>query len=684
MQQEKENTDFLEGITSYWTERAHSYSASNIAEMNDWRRGAWRRLILENAPKKGKLRILDVGTGPGFFAINLALAGHQVTAVDVTEHMLWHAKRNAADYGATVNFVLHRGEELPFADDSFDLIVSRNVTWNLEYPEQALTEWKRVLAPGGRMVYFDANWYLYLFDNDLRARREKARRACQEKHPGYTGAGDMPAKRLQDLERIAYDLPLSRQRRPAWDRETLHNLNMKLVCIDREAGRSVQAPDEWDYDLATPIFMVCAEKPLSPEQEQINAHWTKGSENYDRIIHDELASFRMEGWQKLIAAQVDGRTGLEVLDCGCGPAFFTILLSKAGYHVTGIDAAEGMLEKARRNVAEYGVDARILEMDCHRLDFPAGSFDLVVSRNVTHALRDHVQVYSEWRRVLKPGGILLIFDANWHLAVASEEWIRESVRREKECIRVYGSDFSGNTTFDEDRARRAYESEDHHRLGDLQRPDWDCGILQALGFQNITYDRDITGPLWDDKEKLIYGHTPMFLLRAEKRTSDDPETNNCLGGNSMSDHEEQELMHSHEHEHSYTHAHPHVHEDGSVDDGHTHEHSHSYSHSHEHCHDHGEEHTHTHPHEHDPEHEHAHEHEAHHHHHDHGAEQPAEKLHALMHYMAGHNRDHTKELEVLAGQVKEAGNEEAYAAVMDAVRFFDQGNEALARALEKI
>ena len=251
------------------------------------------------------------------------------------------------------------------------------------------------------------------------------------------------------------------------------------------------------------------------EQEKINAHWSNSSANYDRIIHDELASFRAEGWQKLIAAQVGNRTGLEVLDCGCGPAFFTILLSKAGYRVTGIDAAEGMLRKARQNVAEYSVDARILEMDCHELSFPDDTFDLVVSRNVTHALRRHAVVYAEWLRVLKPGGTLLIFDANWHLPFSSPELFREAMEREKRCIEVYGSDFSGNTVFDE-KAEFSEKNRKPHPLGDLRRPDWDCGILLATGFRDISYDRDITGPLWDDKEKLIYGNTPMFMLRARK------------------------------------------------------------------------------------------------------------------------------------------------------------------------
>jgi hypothetical protein len=55
-----------------------------------------------------------------------------------------------------------------------------------------------------------------------------------------------------------------------------------------------------------------------------------------------------------------------------------------------------------------------------------------------------------------------------------------------------------------------------------------------------------------------------------------------------------------------------------------------------------------------------------------------------MRYMAGHNADHTRELEGLAKELLEAGNREAYDLAMEAVRFFDQGNAALANALEKM
>ena len=83
----------LDGIQDYWAVRSDSYSRQNLQEMNNWKRRAWREKILAAAPAGDRLSVLDVGTGPGFFAINLALAGHQVTGLDVTEEMLHHARQ---------------------------------------------------------------------------------------------------------------------------------------------------------------------------------------------------------------------------------------------------------------------------------------------------------------------------------------------------------------------------------------------------------------------------------------------------------------------------------------------------------------------------------------------------------------------------------------------------------------
>ena len=60
-------------------------------------------------------------------------------------------------------------DALDFEDGLFDVVVSRNVTWNLPEPERGYAEWARVLRPGGLIINFDANWYRYLIDDSAPA-----------------------------------------------------------------------------------------------------------------------------------------------------------------------------------------------------------------------------------------------------------------------------------------------------------------------------------------------------------------------------------------------------------------------------------------------------------------------------------------------------------------------------------
>lgn len=250
----QKDMQLIDGIQDYWTVRSESYSKQNLDEMNNWKREAWRKHILEAAPAKTTLDILDVGTGPGFFAINLALAGHRVTAVDVTEEMLNFARKNAEAYGADVTFSRQNGDTLSFPDASFDLIVNRNVIWNLERPEEALKEWKRVLRPGGRIVYFDANWYLYLFDEKVAKEKEDTHKAAANH------ADQMPEEKTRMLEDIARALPLSKVYRPEWDAETVRKLGMKLIRIQDDIGPDLLDEQQRLEYRANPMFMVCAEK----------------------------------------------------------------------------------------------------------------------------------------------------------------------------------------------------------------------------------------------------------------------------------------------------------------------------------------------------------------------------------------------------------------------------------------
>ena len=79
---------------------------------------------------------------------------------------------------------------LSFADNSFDAIVTRNLTWNLERPGDAYRDWHRGLRPGGVLLNFDAGWYSYLFDAEkaegYREDRERAAKLGVEDFNAYS------------------------------------------------------------------------------------------------------------------------------------------------------------------------------------------------------------------------------------------------------------------------------------------------------------------------------------------------------------------------------------------------------------------------------------------------------------------------------------------------------------------
>ena len=88
--------ELLNQIEEYWSTRVEGYSEVNEKEINGTQKENWLRVLEERFPDKAKadLKILDVGTGPGFFPRILSEAGYYVTAVDYTEDMLEKAKEN--------------------------------------------------------------------------------------------------------------------------------------------------------------------------------------------------------------------------------------------------------------------------------------------------------------------------------------------------------------------------------------------------------------------------------------------------------------------------------------------------------------------------------------------------------------------------------------------------------------
>lgn len=80
-----------------------------------------------------------------FFSVLLANLGCQVIGIDYSDKMLEEARSNAQKFKANVEFQKMDVQDLGFQDETFDLIITRNVTWNLEKPVQAYQEMFRVL-----------------------------------------------------------------------------------------------------------------------------------------------------------------------------------------------------------------------------------------------------------------------------------------------------------------------------------------------------------------------------------------------------------------------------------------------------------------------------------------------------------------------------------------------------------
>ena len=107
-----------------------------------------------------------------------------------------------------------------------------------------------------------------------------------------------------------------------------------------------------------------------------------------------------------VAARVVARAALQpderVLDAGTGTGIAAATARGEGRRITGIDAAEGMLALARRDVS--GVTFR--RMDFEQLAFEDGAFDVVIAAHALLFATDPVRALREWRRVVRAGGRL--------------------------------------------------------------------------------------------------------------------------------------------------------------------------------------------------------------------------------------------------------------------------------------
>ena len=151
-------------------------------------------------------------------------------------------------------------------------------------------------------------------------------------------------------------------------------------------------------------------KTVSEETERLKRIYEKQAPRYDRSI-----AF----WEKVLFR--DGRQWVcsraqgEVLEVAIGTGR-NLAFYPAGVRLTGIDLSPAMLERARERAGELGMEVDLREGDAQDLPLPDGSFDTVVCTLSLCNVPDDRKAVAEMKRVLKPGGRLLLLD---HVRAAS-------------------------------------------------------------------------------------------------------------------------------------------------------------------------------------------------------------------------------------------------------------------------
>jgi SAM-dependent methyltransferase len=117
--------------------------------------GKLRKALGGSVLQEGFDRSLEIGAGTGYFSLNLLQTGvvSHATCTDISPGMVATLAANAQRLGLEVRTARADAESLPFADESFDLVLGHAVLHHLPNLRRAFAEFHRVLRPGGRIAF---------------------------------------------------------------------------------------------------------------------------------------------------------------------------------------------------------------------------------------------------------------------------------------------------------------------------------------------------------------------------------------------------------------------------------------------------------------------------------------------------------------------------------------------------
>ena len=167
------------------------------------------------------------------------------------------------------------------------------------------------------------------------------------------------------------------------------------------------------------------------------AQWTRSNrEHTDARAADEWASETVT-WgmfgvpEESIGSPLGDVAGKDILELGCGTAYFSAWLARRGARPVGVDPTPAQLETARRMQAETGIEFPLIEGVGEQVPLPDATFDIVLSEYGASLWADPERWIPEAARLLRPGGRLLFLTNSVlvHLCAPDEGMVSERLER---------------------------------------------------------------------------------------------------------------------------------------------------------------------------------------------------------------------------------------------------------------
>lgn len=159
--------------------------------------------------------------------------------------------------------------------------------------------------------------------------------------------------------------------------------------------------------------------------DDIRAYWDEDSATYDDSPqHRPTDPAVLAAWTASLEAALPPPPA-QVLDCGAGTGFLSLIAARLGHQVTALDLSSGMLDRLRSRASAEGLDVETVVSPATRP--PGGVFDVVVERHLLWTLPDPEAALAAWRAAA-PSGRLVLVESLWG-DVDPLEQIRGAARR---------------------------------------------------------------------------------------------------------------------------------------------------------------------------------------------------------------------------------------------------------------